>query len=407
MSKNTGDSSRMDSQEQTKAIVPLWKRVVFASLAIAISTFIGLCIAEIISRFFLAPELLIADPYLGSALRPNVVYPASEIEKRNKPKDNPALTTPFPIRDEIINRWGWHDWNWPKEKKAGTIRIAFLGDSYAEGRGLDVQNTYTSVAGKRINQPTVETLNFGQSGQGTLRSLVTYDAKARPFQPDVVILSFVMNDVNDNIRDRRAFIFENGKPVRYTDSTGFIHIPLQWKNWIQRYCILWNKVANRIADYRASRASKSIVNQGSQKDGGFEQAYKAEAAKDGIDILHEPYNEKTQQAWDFAFELLSYLNDSCTADNAVLGFVILPTAGQINQQSPEKQNSRKPIELIQHYGKERNLPVLDLTDSLAAHYANIEDAWFWGPSHWTLEANQVVGEAIGDWIKTTFQDRLN
>ena len=78
-------------------------------------------------------------------------------------------------------------------KPRGTIRIAFLGDSFTEAKQVDLENDFVSVAERRLGfyeRPrglTVEGLNFGCDSYGTAQELVTLQRAVWKFSPDVIV----------------------------------------------------------------------------------------------------------------------------------------------------------------------------------------------------------------------------
>lgn len=106
-----------------------------------------------------------------------------------------------------INSDGLRDREHTKSKPANTLRIAVVGDSYAEAFQVEREKAFWSVleAGLR-NCPAlagreVEVINFGVSGYGTAQELLTLREKVWSYSPDVVLLAVTTNnDVLDNSR---------------------------------------------------------------------------------------------------------------------------------------------------------------------------------------------------------------
>lgn len=102
------------------------------------------------------------------------------------------------------NSWGYFDREWRKTKPPGTVRIAFFGDSFTMGHGVEPERAFPRLVEaplrKRWGRP-VETMNFGIWGSGTLDEK-EYVADALAFDPDEVVVCFYINDVFDNVRYR-------------------------------------------------------------------------------------------------------------------------------------------------------------------------------------------------------------
>ena len=96
------------------------------------------------------------------------------------------------------NAFGMRDG--PRTLHAARPRVAVLGDSFAEGFGVNDDETVASVLEHRELGGRAEVLNFGVSGNfGTTQEWLLYRGLARRFRPDVVVLFFLAaNDLTDN-----------------------------------------------------------------------------------------------------------------------------------------------------------------------------------------------------------------
>ena len=112
-----------------------------------------------------------------------------------------------------INKLGFRDINHPLKKGVNKIRVAVLGDSYAEALQVNREQAFWSVLQKEVKSSCgveLEVLNFGISGQGTLQQLETYRHFVRPFSPDIVLLAFLTgNDIRNNSKNLNA---DNSRP---------------------------------------------------------------------------------------------------------------------------------------------------------------------------------------------------
>lgn len=135
-----------------------------------------------------------------------------------------------------INSDGLRDIEHRVGKPTGIVRVAVLGDSYAEGLQLPIEKLFWKVLEKQMNKCLAnslkaEVINFGVSGYGTGRELLMLRKKVWKYQPDIVVLAFLTgNDVRDNSRALNGvdyipyFYLENGKLIldtSYQDSKAF------------------------------------------------------------------------------------------------------------------------------------------------------------------------------------------
>ena len=85
-------------------------------------------------------------------------------------------------------------------KPKNTIRIAGLGDSFTFGSGVkNVNDTFLKLIEKKLNSQEernvqYEVLNFGIAGRDTEDELNILKEKALKYNPDIIIISYVLND---------------------------------------------------------------------------------------------------------------------------------------------------------------------------------------------------------------------
>jgi hypothetical protein len=101
-----------------------------------------------------------------------------------------------------INSQGRRDKEVSLKKPAGTYRIVVLGDSVAFGARVEAKDDFCTQLEWNLNARSeslrYEVLNFGVPGYGTWQQLSALKEKALAYDPDLVILAFVMNDLYDN-----------------------------------------------------------------------------------------------------------------------------------------------------------------------------------------------------------------
>ncbi|GJM20507.1 MAG: hypothetical protein DHS20C15_04220 [Planctomycetota bacterium] len=92
------------------------------------------------------------------------------------------------------NRWGLRDKDYSLEKPPNTVRIALLGASIEMGTGVENHQTFEARLERQLNEeraadaPQVEILNFAVAGYSPLAQLDVLNARARAFEPDIVML---------------------------------------------------------------------------------------------------------------------------------------------------------------------------------------------------------------------------
>lgn len=108
------------------------------------------------------------------------------------------------------NSLGFRGPDWSSEKKAGSLRIALIGDSHAFGYGVKFEQTMGEILAKRLSSRLarpVEVMNFGVSGYNSEQELAVFERYAMPLKPDLVLVLTCNND-NDPAMwvDRQGFL---------------------------------------------------------------------------------------------------------------------------------------------------------------------------------------------------------
>lgn len=89
-----------------------------------------------------------------------------------------------------------------REKPAGILRIAFIGDSFTEASEVPFHETWSHLLVEKLRERpglAVEGLNFGIKGYSTVQSLARYTSFARSFTPDIVVYAVCGNDWRENL----------------------------------------------------------------------------------------------------------------------------------------------------------------------------------------------------------------
>jgi hypothetical protein len=112
-----------------------------------------------------------------------------------------------------INRNGFRDTtDYEYEKPEGVLRVLVLGDSFTIGYEVGQDETYSSVLSRFFEKHGVraEVLNAGMSGNSTAEALVYLENEGFKYEPDVVVLGFYWNDLEDNVKSD-LFRLEDGE----------------------------------------------------------------------------------------------------------------------------------------------------------------------------------------------------
>ena len=115
----------------------------------------------------------------------------------------PGLRGSFLGQPFSINSEGLRDHETPVGKPEGVFRIVGLGDSVMFGWGVAQDESYLALVEAELARraaetggPTVEVLNFGVPGYNTAMEVATFEHQALAYDPDLVVIHFVGNDLD-------------------------------------------------------------------------------------------------------------------------------------------------------------------------------------------------------------------
>ncbi len=404
-------------------------------LLVAGSVFVTLVIVELCLRItgFSDPTLLyISDRDRGIALRP-----MAEGWWRN---EGAAY-----IR---INGDGLRDREHARAKPAGTLRIAVLGDSYAEALQVPLEDTFWSEIERRLqtcqntNGRRVEVLNFGVSGYGTAQELITLRQHVWDYSPDIVLLAFTTgNDLNDNLAQlsndtlRPYFVYRDDKLMLDMSTLNPRNASLRFRlrESSAGNVFVWFRDHLRVVQLlnvglRAITTSGESNNDRSLKGGDHQSGENAvpanraggsrlgafESAEPGLEdrVYYEPTDEVWKEAWRVTEGLISEMHDEVKNHGARFAVVTLSSSIQVSPNADEYEQTLRasglkdlfyPERRIAAFGQRRAFPVLNLAPLLKAYaeqhriYLHGFDSQL-GRGHWNRSGHLAAGEMIGDWL---------
>jgi hypothetical protein len=319
-----------------------------------------------------------------------------------------------------VNSDGLRDREHSKEKPPGTLRVAVLGDSYAEALQVPAESAFWSVAERELRDcgalggRDVEFINFGVSGSSTARELITLRTRVWEYSPDVVLLLFTTgNDVRDNSKALARkyaglplpyFVYENGALVEddslIRERNGSLQFRLRQTfagralDWLRNHL----RVVGLFDKARvAFQTDKSKRNDGRA---GFEP---------GLDnqVYLEPTDPAWVEAWRVTEGLLLLFRDEVGAHGARLlvatgsnGIQVHPDAS-VRERSARELKSEDlfyPERRIRALGEREGIEVLNLAPALR-DYAERNRAFLHGTDghgHWNALGHQLVGDLLAE-----------
>jgi len=320
-----------------------------------------------------------------------------------------------------INGQGLRDVEHTLAKPPGVIRIAVLGDSFAEALQVELEQTFWRVMARRLETcPSfaghdVEVINFGVSGYGTAQELLTLRRRALRYAPDVVLLLFTTgNDVRNNSKDLQ----HGGRPLAELrdDTIGFdmtfLDTPsarLQlspvgrfyyWARHHSRVVQLLGRLQLRGSADKAPGANSSI-----RREPGLDD-----------EVYREPSDSKWRDAWNLTQALLVAARDESKANGARFLLATGSSPIQVDPNPAVREAFAKelgvidllyPDRRIEALAARENIPFVMLAPALL-EWAQGHNTCVHGfdsnqscVGHWNADGHRVVGERLASMLCAT------
>jgi hypothetical protein len=396
-------------------------------LLLLITVLFCLAVIEIGLRIagFSYPRFYIADARRGYALRPGV-------EGWYRLEGGSYVS---------INSDGLRDREHSKTKPPNTVRIAVLGDSYAEALQVPFENSFCAVLESKLKEclassgRDVEVINFGVSGYGTAQELITLRDRVWQYSPDIVLLAVTTNnDISDNSRELKRveqipfFVWRDGALVEdqsFLESKAFKvreSFIGSLGRWFRDHLRVVQGIDLAVHNYKLSRlvrkatpSAQAPTPKPTQSNPSTESSPPPAPATDvGIDneIYREPRNPVWNNAWRTTEALVKIVGEEVRAHGA--SFLVVTLSNGI-QVTPDPQTRTAflqkigatdifyPDKRIHEFCDRERIPVLTLAPSLQ-RYAETNNVYLHGfgenigNGHWNVLGHKVAGELIASQI---------
>ena len=373
--------------------------VVFASLVV------GLVFTEVGLRFLGIeyPNFYDFDPHLGHALRPG--------------------THGYWLKEGggyvSINRDGLRDREHAVKKPPNTLRIAVLGDSYAEAMQVNREDAFWAIMEKQLQScpnlrgRNIEVINFGVSGFGTTQELLLLRHKVWKYSPDIVLLAFCSgNDVADNyllLKKKEYdpyFILENGKLILKDQPTRKRWEEKVEENYLTRPLFQW------FSQFRVVQAvlyGEKVIRDVMTRSGTADID-----AEPGIpnEVYRRPTTDSWQEAWRVTEAVLLQMRDEVVQRGAQFVVVILTIGRQVHPDKAVRTEFAKTLGVkdlfysdrrVESFCQSHGIPVLILAPRFQ-EYATRQQVFVHGfkdklgEGHWNQHGHRLAGQTMAKWL---------
>jgi hypothetical protein len=434
--KNPEGSQETESKSEPRAKPRLRVRVA----VVATSVLFALLVFEAFLRVvgYTYPVFYQPDEARGYALRPGA-------EGRYR-REGAAFVR--------INSDGLRDREHVKSKPAGTLRVAVVGDSYAEAFQVEREQAFWAVLEARLRDcpalkgREVEVINFGVSGYGTAQELLTLREKVWAYAPDVVLLAVTTNnDVLDNSRalkvteeipyfrldgDRLALDDSFRRTAAFRLRNSALNRLGRWLREHLRFVQAVHEGQGAIKSRLDAWRERRRLAREKEKDGagaagevkatnaGQAGAPAGDAPADELGtanaIYREPADDVWRGAWLLTERLLAEMNAEVKGHGARFYVVTLSNGIQVYPDPAAREAFRQRVGAADLFyaerrfktlGEREGFPVYNLAPDLQA-YADRHRVFLHGfgaqrgNGHWNEDGHRVAGELLTqklcDWL---------
>lgn len=249
------------------------------------------------------------------------------------------------------------------ERRAGSLRIACLGDSHTFGYGVGEGESWPDVLRARVEATAPEgsdVLNFGVHASDTEQQAAQLELRVMPYAPDVVLFGFYINDTA-----------LQGIPLeQYVQPGWFVHlVHPRGPEWMR-----WLRARSRLVDLGADALHRRT---------SYEFYARSRSAGYAPD---HPGWRRVQSALCSAQALAE-------AHGMRMGLVLIP----FFTRHGDTLGSHEAFEVVKVFCRQRGIEHLDLephfagldVDALRVHTQDL---------HAGAEAHARIGTAVADWL---------
>jgi len=346
-------------------------RVVVALLVVLVPLFtLEVVLRPFADRLSKETSLFVADRELCWKLRPDAVEPWGDITVTINSRG---------LRGPVV----------PYERRSGTPRVLYLGDSVTFGYNVARwEDTFPFVVGRTLASELgtdVETINTGVGGYSPWQESAYLRREGIRYAPDAVVVDFVLNDVTEKFTLTRFGGYGLGRQLTQSYYSPLDHVlarsglgyHLRW---------VWNRIVSRRV--HASSPRIHAIHYG---------------PLDVKALIRNPDAPYLSGAWEITFEHLDSIFAFCNERHVPALLVVFPFAKQL----ADPDSTSGPQRRVVAHAEARGVPCVDLLPELAdyarAHGLTTDDL-FLDQDHLSVEGHKVVAELLAPRIRALIGD---
>jgi lysophospholipase L1-like esterase len=298
----------------------------------------------------------------------------------------------------VIDSWGFHDTEFPRDKPAGELRAVMLGDSVTMGFGVTYAETFSAHLEELLDArdrkfTSHQVINTGVHGYSTFQEKRVLE-RTLVFAPDIVFVGFCLNDVTE------PFVVDTEYGGTGLDYHGVSQTPNPIVGWLMNETGLGRLLQTLAARGKTLQAEKRL------------EVYNARAMAAG-----SRSDPKMQEAWRIVLGQMTELYAVAEQHGVPVVLVIFPYTFQLADE-----DLRAPQEILKAHAAEHGVPVIDTTDDFAAavlddpelvaylrrkgktgdeilaYHRHFADKLFFDEDHFTDAGHRIVAQRLFDYL---------
>ena len=389
------------------------RKIILNGLISLVSIIVFFIILEIVIRIFIPQPVNIKGTRFSNTLR-----------HENIPQATFTFKTSEFTTEIVYNNEGFRDNDFELKKKG--FRVAILGDSYVDAQQVPFEHMFANQLEDLMNHDlrSIEVMNFGVSGYGTDQELIMLGNKVLKYKPDVVLLMYVHNDIQE-IYTNNLIKYENGEFIYV------IHNPNPlWKNFkafirnLHTYYYLKKKTLqipfllrtlDKIKIFAVKLLGEELVeNHFPQIAKDVKHIIDRAGLSIELQAFLDPLSDEVKALWDFEFKLLKEIQNVLQQNNIKFGMVIITKSFQLDGSALDEYLSKYQIDKSQfvvnnpnktlvEFAEKNNIPILDLYPLFKKYSDAGKMLHYRKDGHWNKLGNTL---AAGEIYKFLIENEL-
>ncbi|MBZ0264025.1 hypothetical protein K8I28_05095 [bacterium] len=313
------------------------------------------------------------------------------------------------IRAEInapyyYNEIGARDFDHPESSTKS--RYLLLGDSFAEGYGVDTTNRFSNILAAKLETPI---LNFGTSGNfGTTQARLLYENLATSYDHEVVIMTILPeNDfTDDDFSFGQEFFSNRYRPYLVPSDDSYSDFSIQYyladlkkSDWYPENIQQRDKLVFYLGALFKTHTYAGSLYAMHQRIGSLKGSQEYFMAGD---TTHSWYNGFEDRNYAVMEENILQVWDNCHKNNRKLLLMMIPGKADVYAFRNSADN-RLTDNLTELADSTQGLYVIDLLPYFTQR-ADYSELYFTYDGHWNEKGHKYTADVLEEYIRAELSE---